>query len=74
MDHNHAAGGNAQGGGIFNAGWVNLIRSLVNLNDATAAGGGIFKDSGTVTLTNSIVKDNSPDNCSPPGSVSGCTG
>jgi hypothetical protein len=53
-----------------------LTQSTVNANTATgttAAGGGIFNVSGTVTLTATTVKGNIPNNCSPPGSVSGCT-
>jgi hypothetical protein len=39
-------------------------------------GGGIYEapSAGTVTLTSSPVQHNKPDNCSPPGSVTACTG
>ena len=41
---------------------------------AGAGGGGIYLDSGTVTLHDSTVTGNVPDNCAPPGAVAGCTG
>ncbi|PZR79636.1 MAG: hypothetical protein DLM65_10210 [Candidatus Aeolococcus gillhamiae] len=71
-------GGTAQGGGIYNdaAGTASLTDSSVTLNIASGAvaeGGGIYND-GTVTLSNSTVRHNTPNNCSPPGSVPGCTG
>jgi hypothetical protein len=40
----------------------------------TAEGGGIFFESGAVTLDRSKITANSPDNCAPPGTVPGCTG
>lgn len=49
------------GGGVFNAGSTSLIRTLVLRNRATT-GGGVF---GTVTIRRSIVRGNTPDNCSP---------
>lgn len=65
------------GGGIFNSGTTSLDRSLVTGNKATGVagqGGGIYKFAGTVTLTNSIVRMNDPNNCFPPGSIPGCVG
>ena len=50
-----------------------LVRSLVTHNTAITAGGGIFEKSGEVALTSSKVVRNAPDNCSPEGSVPGCT-
>ncbi|MBL1099063.1 hypothetical protein [Streptomyces coffeae] len=51
-----------------------LVRSLVTRNTAITAGGGIFNGtSSQVTLTDSRVIHNAPDNCSPEGSVPGCT-
>ncbi|MFB6780276.1 hypothetical protein ACFCX0_23235 [Streptomyces sp. NPDC056352] len=37
-------------------------------------GGGLFKQSGTVTLNGTVVRRNHPNNCSPSGSVLGCIG
>ncbi|WP_239310298.1 MULTISPECIES: hypothetical protein [unclassified Frankia] len=76
---NKAAG---PGGGIYNENTapetpatVTLEGSEVVFNKA-ADGGGIFKEpgSGPVTLTDSAVKFNTPNNCAPPGSVPGCSG
>jgi len=68
------------GGGINNnAGTTTVDDSLVIDNTAQQGeggsfGGGVFTFSGTVPLTNSTVSGNTPDNCDPPGSVTGCTG
>ena len=57
-----------------NASTATLVRSLVTRNTAITAGGGILNEnSGQVTLTSSRVIRNAPDNCSPEGSVPGCT-
>ena len=63
------------GAGLSNdASTARLVRSLVTRNTAITAGGGIFNEnSGQVTLTSSRVIRNAPDNCSPQGSVPGCT-
>ncbi len=51
-----------------------LVRSLVTNNTAITAGGGILNEAnGQVTLTDSRVVRNTPDNCAPAGSVPGCT-
>lgn len=74
VEHNTATG---QGGGIFNFGTVTLIRSTVEDNtagDGPGSGGGIYNAGGTVTLIHSRVRHNHPDNCAPPGSVTGCPG
>ncbi|MGI8962195.1 MAG: hypothetical protein ACR2IV_21040 [Bryobacteraceae bacterium] len=76
--------GEAQGGGIYNSfsGIASLNRSKVIENTAqgdgldNSLGGGIFNAdtaSGAVTLTDSTVKDNHPNQCDPTGSVPGCT-
>jgi hypothetical protein len=65
------------GGGLYNAGTTSLDDTLVNLNQAVGtpnAGGGIFNAAGTVTLSRSTVRRNSPDNCEPLHSIPGCTG
>ncbi|MFF3767721.1 hypothetical protein ACFYYR_27065 [Streptomyces sp. NPDC001922] len=50
-----------------------LTRSLVTRNTAITAGGGVFSGtSAQVTLTGNAVVRNTPDNCSPEGSVPGC--
>jgi hypothetical protein len=67
-------GGTAQGGGVAHAvGSTSLNESRVTGNRA-GDGGGIYKASGTLTLDGSVVRGNRPNNCSPPGSVPGCTG
>jgi hypothetical protein len=83
---NSAPGG--IGGGITNAVFfagqptptLVLNNSQVTGNSADA-GGGILNISfdptaspGTVTLNHTDVTGNTPDNCEPPGSISGCTG
>jgi predicted outer membrane repeat protein len=60
-----------QGGGIYNTGTLAASHSRIIGNQA-ASGGGIY---GTgVTLTDTPVLFNRPDNCAPAGSVPGCTG
>ncbi|MFC7242119.1 right-handed parallel beta-helix repeat-containing protein [Catellatospora aurea] len=77
---NRTTGATAQGGGLFNAATATatLTNSPVTRNRAagttTSAGGGIFNDGGTVTLNASPVVANAPDNCSPPASITGCSG
>jgi hypothetical protein len=64
-----------EGGGINdNAGTTTVDNSTVSHNTAGSGGGGVFAFSGTVPLNNSAVSGNSPDNCDPPGAVTGCTG
>jgi predicted outer membrane repeat protein len=71
------------GGGIYNAGtgasigFVTLTSSNVSRNAAGTGGGGIFDQITTVTnvtLAGSAVHLNTPDNCEPLGSITGCTG
>ena len=52
---------------------VTLNHSQVTGNTA-AHGGGIFNFGGTVTLAKRSVTGNNPDNCEPPGSITGCVG
>jgi hypothetical protein len=64
-----------EAGGINdNAGTTTIDNSIVTHNTAGSGGGGVFAFSGTVPLTNSTVSGNTPDNCEPPGAVTGCTG
>ncbi|GAA1676623.1 hypothetical protein [Streptomyces yatensis] len=68
-----------RGGGLSNfssplgTATATLVDSLVTRNTAITAGGGIDNQAGQVTLTNTKVIDNTPDNCAPEGSVPGCT-
>jgi hypothetical protein len=74
----------AQGGGMFVRNSSGGIPSTVTLTTSavidnralgtTAEGGGIFKLSGTVTLDRSRVARNTPNNCWPLDSMSGCNG
>jgi hypothetical protein len=52
---------------------LTLAHSVVHRNSAGTDGGGIFNNSGAVTLTHSPVVGNAPDNCAPAGSVAGCS-
>lgn len=66
----------ATGGGIYNASDARLTldHTLVNLNSATD-GGGVFNAGipSRVSLITSLIINNTPNNCSPAASVSGCT-
>jgi predicted outer membrane repeat protein len=64
------------GGGIYNTqGTVDAAGSPIEHNGAVTGGGGIFDGPGpnTVSLTNSPVQFNRPDNCEPTGTIPGCT-
>jgi hypothetical protein len=43
-------------------------------NSASDAGGGIYNDDTIVTLSRAVVSSNRPDNCSPTGTITGCSG
>jgi hypothetical protein len=72
------------GGGIANAnfgfppsggsGVLTIKGSKITGNFASGSGGGIVNKDGTVTLTGTRVAGNVPDNCEPPGTITGCTG
>ncbi|MFJ3520667.1 hypothetical protein [Streptomyces sp. NPDC090131] len=74
-----AKDGTAQGGGLYHGGGTTglgtttLEENTITHNRA-GDGGGIFKASGILTLNGDIVRHNQPNNCSPVGSVPGCTG
>lgn len=74
IDQNTAG---ANGGGVFNAsdGRLVLDHTLIDHNTA-ASGGGLYNAglSSRVTLLVSLIVNNTPNNCAPPGSVTGCTG
>jgi predicted outer membrane repeat protein len=59
------------GGGIYSNGTLTLTAGMVTGNTATVAGGGIYNDSGVVARRGTAIGGNTPDNCAPPGSVSG---
>jgi hypothetical protein len=63
------------GGGMSNNdATAALIRSRITRNTAITTGGGIDNETpSTVTLTDSRVIRNTPNNCTPAGSVPGCT-
>ena len=75
----------AIGGGIIETGFnqdgsfapggpLVLDHSQVTEN-TSASGGGIYATAGSpVTLKHTSVRKNTPDNCFPPGSISGCSG
>jgi predicted outer membrane repeat protein len=65
------------GGGLYNQGsaYASFTGSRIAGNTAPGGGGGIYNSTnGTVALDNTSVTGNDPDNCKPPGSVTGCTG
>jgi predicted outer membrane repeat protein len=70
------AGGH--GGGIYSLGGDSSLTASgtrIIRNRAQGGGGGIYDGPYvTVTLTSSPVTGNQPDNCEPPGSITGCTG
>ena len=76
LSHTQIAGNTAAyGGGILQLGGnLTIVGGLINFNTASVVGGGIFLSDGVVTLVNSSVVTNAPDNCAPPNSVAGCTG
>jgi hypothetical protein len=62
-----------RGGGILNVGTLVLRADRVTFNHASREGGGIFNaGSGTVSLRFTLVAFNTPDNCSPQGTIRGC--
>ncbi|MEU8252289.1 hypothetical protein [Nonomuraea sp. NPDC048916] len=68
LDNNTSSG---LGGGISNLGTTTLDRALVTRNKGSA-GGGIATGNTNVSVRNSIVRDNIPDNCSPMNTIPGC--
>ncbi|HYV77649.1 MAG TPA: hypothetical protein VE979_05940, partial [Streptosporangiaceae bacterium] len=59
------------GGGIANHGTTVLTLDRVVLNHATD-GGGIANLTGSVSLRFTLVAFNSPNNCTPRGTIRGC--
>lgn len=64
-----------RGGGLYTQDPLKVSGTAINANQAGDDGGGIFDDGAgaTVMLTNSSPMCNEPENCGPPGSISGCT-
>jgi hypothetical protein len=65
----------AYGGGIYNQGLTDATGDQILGNAAPSGGGGIYDDGpyASFTLTNTPVLGNKPDNCEPPGSITGCS-
>jgi predicted outer membrane repeat protein len=64
-----------RGGGIFNDGTVTVASSNIISNDAEIGGGiyNVVDDDASVTLSRTKVSGNVPDNCTPPGTIAGCS-
>lgn len=62
------------GAGFYNGADATITGSQIFRNTAGNDGGGIFNDGTTISLTDSTVTENKPNNCGAPDSVSGCTG
>ena len=59
------------GGAISNLGTTTLYGTSVRFNTGSS-GGGIATGNTNVTLKNSIVTSNTPDNCNPLNTIQGC--
>jgi hypothetical protein len=68
----NAKSGNVFGRGIYNHSTV--ANNTVLGGQSGSYGGGVYTFSGMVQLNHSNVSANTPDNCSPPGLMAGCTG
>lgn len=74
---NNANGEDGYGGAIYNDdATVNLTHTEIEINYAHVAGGGIYNDDSpdTVTLSDDLINENTPDNCAPAESIDGCVG
>ncbi|WP_433176515.1 hypothetical protein [Actinoallomurus sp. CA-150999] len=70
VDHNISG---SLGGGISNLGTTTLDHSLVEQNKGSG-GGGIATANANVSIENSVIRNNMPDNCSPINTIPGCVG
>ena len=66
------------GGGLYNLGQVSATGTEIEHNTGTSGGGGIYDGpwkwgTDSVSLATSPVQHNTPDNCEPTGTVTGCT-
>ncbi|WP_214317884.1 hypothetical protein [Nonomuraea sediminis] len=59
------------GGGVSNLGTTTLDRVAVTRNKGSG-GGGIATANDNVSIRSSIIRDNTPDNCSPANTIPGC--
>jgi predicted outer membrane repeat protein len=59
------------GGAMSNLGTTSLNGTVVRMNTGSS-GGGIATGNANVTLQNSYVSDNTPDNCYPLNTIAGC--
>jgi hypothetical protein len=66
---NNVSGG--LGGGISNLGTTTLTGTSVRFNKGSG-GGGIATGNAHVTVANSTITDNTPDNCNPANTIQGC--
>jgi predicted outer membrane repeat protein len=62
------------GGAIYNDDTLTARHITVTANAAGYEGGGIYNDDETVTLTDSTLFGNHPDNCYPVGTIADCIG
>jgi hypothetical protein len=53
---------------------VSVTGGRIEDNSASGAGGGIYNDETVVSLSHALVTANSPDNCHPAGTITGCAG
>lgn len=61
------------GGGLDNSETATLTNTLITGNKAHVDGGGIYNlPGGSVALTGTQVRSNTPDNCAPTGTIAGC--
>jgi hypothetical protein len=82
-------GGDTKGGGIWNDSGggpppqLTLIDSTITHNSLTGnpgvnkQGGGVYNgtsNGATLTATNTLISQNTPDNCYPPNTIPGCSG
>ena len=65
-----------EGGAIYNYEdeTVTIDLSPIIVNHASDGGGGIYNDDGTVTLARDLIYVNTPNNCDPTGTITGCIG
>jgi hypothetical protein len=64
----------SQGGGIFisKGSTLNVRSGQIHGNIAPGGGGGLYNSAGTVSLTYASIYNNTPDNCEPLGTITGC--
>ena len=76
LDHRQFRRNRRRRGGAVDQDWyATLTGDLFTRNTATASGGGIFNHAAlgaTAGIAGTTVTGNLPDNCAPPGAISGC--